>query len=88
MLSVDVRVRIRAMVRAMARLRIRFAFRSFGFSFTEYIHAASCSMWCVREIVDAIFDLFPLDEALRESLCWGSREDTGQRAAAVWRGRA
>ena len=31
------------------RVRVRFAFCSFGFSFTEYIHAASFSMWCVRE---------------------------------------
>ena len=36
-----------------------------------------------REMVDAIFHLVPLDEALRCSLCWSSREAAGQRAAAV-----
>ena len=42
-----------------------------------------------RERVDAIFDLVPLDEALRWSLCWtsfglgwSSREAAGGRAAA------
>ena len=40
-----------------------------------------------RERVDGIFDLVPLDEALRWSLCWSSREGAGQRAAASWRGR-
>ena len=58
--TAQVRVRVRVGV------RVRFAFCSFGFSFTEYIHAASFSMWCesVRVCVDAIFDFVPLDEAL------------------------
>ena len=38
-------------------------------------------MVCVREKGDAIFDLVPLDEGLRWSLCWSSRE------AAAHRGR-
>ena len=42
----------------------------------------------VCERVDGIFDLVPLDEALRWSLCWSSREAAGQRAAAGWRGWA
>ena len=41
----------------------------------------------MRERVDAIFDLVPLDEALRWSLCWSSREAAGQRAAVGWRVR-
>ena len=40
-------VRVRDGVRV--RVRLRFAFCSFGFSFTEYIHTASFSMWCERE---------------------------------------
>ena len=44
------------------RVRVRFAFCSLGFSFTEYIHAASFSMWCMVERVDATFDLVPLGE--------------------------
>ena len=63
------------------RVRVRFAFCSFGLSFIEYTHAASFSTWCEREIFDAIFDLVPLDEALRCSLCWSSMEAAGQRAA-------
>ena len=51
-------------------VRVRFVFCRFGFSFTEYIHATSFSMWCERERFDAVFDLVPLDEALRWSLCW------------------
>ena len=35
-----------------------------------------------RDRVGAIFDLVPLDEALRWSLCWSSRETVGERAAA------
>ena len=42
----------------------------------------------VRERVDAIFDLVPLDEALRWSLFRSSRKAAGQRAAAGWRGWA
>ena len=44
----------------------------------------------VRERVDAIFDLVPLDEALRWSLCWtifglgwSSREAAGERRRQV-----
>ena len=44
---------------------VRFAFCSLGFRFTEYTHAASFSMCGERERVDAIFDLVPLDEAIR-----------------------
>ena len=36
--------------RVKVRVRVRFVFCSFRFSFTEYIHAASVSMWCEREI--------------------------------------
>ena len=36
-------------VKCRVRVRVRFAFCSFGFSSTEYIHAASFSMWCDRE---------------------------------------
>ena len=36
-------------VRVRVGVRVRFAFCSLGFSFTEYIHVASFSMWCVRE---------------------------------------
>ena len=46
------------------------------------MHAASFSM--EKERVDAIFGLVPLDEALRWSLCWSSREAAGQRVAG-WR---
>ena len=48
-------------VRVRVGVRVRFAFCSFGFSLQEYIHAASFSMWCERERVDAIFDLVPPD---------------------------
>ena len=56
--------------RLRVRVRVRFAFFVLGFSFTEYMHAASFGMWCesVRERLDAIFDLVALDEALRWSL--------------------
>ena len=33
------------LVRIRVRARVRFSFCSFGFNFTEYIHAASYSMW-------------------------------------------
>ena len=45
--AVRVRVMVRVMVRDRVRVRVRFSFRSFEFSFTEYIHTASFSMWCV-----------------------------------------
>ena len=43
------RVRVRARGRAVGRGRVGvgFAFCSLGFSFTEFIHAASVSIWCV-----------------------------------------
>ena len=41
-----------------------------------------------RERGDAMLDLVPLDEALRWSSCWSSRDAAGQQAAAGWRGRA
>ena len=65
-------------VRVRVRARVRFAVCSLGFSFTEYIHASSFSIWCVvcgvwcvvcvrererdRERPVAIFDLVPSDE--------------------------
>ena len=58
----------------LVRVRVR-AFCSLGFSFTEYTHAACGVCVCVRERererVDAVFDLVPLDEALRWSLGLG-----------------
>ena len=43
---------VRVEVRVGVRVGVRFALGSFGFSFIEYIHAASFSIWCEREIVD------------------------------------
>ena len=43
-LRVRGRVRVRVRVRMRFRVRVRFAFCILGFSFTEYIHAASFSM--------------------------------------------
>ena len=38
-------IRVKVRIRIRIRVRVRFAFRSLGFSFIEYIHAASFSMW-------------------------------------------
>ena len=38
-------------VRVTVRVRVRFAFCSLDFGFTEYIAAASFSMWCERELM-------------------------------------
>ena len=43
-----------------------------------------CHIWAYRIVdVDATFDLSPLDEALRCSLCWSSEDAAGERAAGA-----
>ena len=50
-LRLRVRVRVRRSLRVRVRVRVRFAFCSLVFSFTQYIHEASFSMWCVCELM-------------------------------------
>ena len=56
-------------VRVRVRVRVRFVFCGLGFGFTEYIHAASVSIGCERELMLYLI-WFHWMRCCDWSLCW------------------